>query len=192
MATQSSIMFPDHFLPGTTDNFVSNERIAKDITSTQIWALLANILKWETYYKNCAEITPPSSGSTFLHKSDVFKFSTFGFPPLTCTIEESEAPESNGRAGRLAWSSKTPEGLEIYHAWLVEDLEGQRVRILTQESQIGGVFKEWEAQKPNKMLLGHQDWLDGLVSAAKGEKVGETNLETIKFEVRQLDEKKSF
>jgi hypothetical protein len=150
MSTQSSIIWPEHFKPGTTDNFVSNERIAKDITSTQIWALLANISKWESYYKNCAQITMPSSGP-FLHKSDVFKFSTFGFPPLTCSVEESEAPESNGRAGRIAWSSMTPEGLEIYHAWLVEDLEGQRVRILTQESQIGPVFKEWEVQKPNKM-----------------------------------------
>jgi hypothetical protein len=150
MATQSAIAWPEHFKPGTTDNFVSNERITKDVTSTQIWALLANISKWESYYKNCAQITAPSTGP-FLHKSDVFKFSTFGFPPLTCTVEESEAPESNGRAGRIAWSSKTSEGLEIYHAWLVEDLDGQRVRILTQESQIGPVFKEWEQQKPNKM-----------------------------------------
>jgi hypothetical protein len=66
-------------------------------------------------------------------------------------VEESEAPEANGRPGRLAWSSKTPDGLEVYHAWLVEDLPGQRVRILTQESQIGGVFEKWEREKPNKM-----------------------------------------
>jgi hypothetical protein len=83
MASQSSITFPAHFLPGTTDNFVSNERIAKDITSTQIWALLANISKWRSFYKNCDKITPPGSGGAFLHKGDVFKFSTFGFPPLT-------------------------------------------------------------------------------------------------------------
>lgn len=185
MASQSAIIWPAHFLPGTTDNFVSNERIAKDLTSTQIWALLANITKWESYYKNCGQITPPDSGSTFLHKGDVFKFSTFGFPPLTCTVEESVTPESNGRAGRLAWSSKTPDGLEIYHAWVVEDLEGQRVRILTQESQIGPIFKEWEEQKPNKMLLGHQDWLDGLVTAAMGKQIGTTNLEEIGFPVRK-------
>ncbi|KAH7395193.1 hypothetical protein DE146DRAFT_659436 [Phaeosphaeria sp. MPI-PUGE-AT-0046c] len=185
MATQSAIIWPEHFLPGTTDNFVSNERIAVNLTSTQIWSLLANISKWESYYKNCSTITPPSSGSPFLHKSDVFKFSTFGFPPLTCTVEESEAPESNGRAGRLAWSSRTPDGMEVYHAWLVEDLEGQRVRILTQESQIGPLFKEWEWQKPNKMLLGHQDWLDGLITAANGGEIGKTNLEAIDFPVRK-------
>lgn len=82
--------------------------------------------------------------------------------------------------------SKTEEGLEIYHAWVVEDLEGDRVRILTQESQIGDVFREWSVQKPNKMLLGHQDWLEGLVKAARGEEAGETNLESIDFPVRQL------
>jgi len=62
MSSQSAILWPDHFLPGTTDNFVSNEVIAKDVTSTQIWALLANISKWESYYKNCGQITPPDSG----------------------------------------------------------------------------------------------------------------------------------
>jgi FKBP-type peptidyl-prolyl cis-trans isomerase 2 len=67
------------------------------------------------------------------------------------------------------------------HAWLVHDLEGQRVRILTQESQIGDVFEEMEAKKPNLMLLGHQDWLDGLITAASGKEIGETNLEAVGF-----------
>ncbi|KAI8942511.1 hypothetical protein NX059_000575 [Plenodomus lindquistii] len=185
MATQSAILWPAHFLPGTTDNFVSNERIIKDLTSSQIWALLANIDKWPSYYANCSNITPPTSGP-FLHLHNTFSFSTFGFPPLPCKVEESTPPEANGAAGRLAWSAKTDD-VEVYHAWLVEDLQGQRVRVLTQESQIGSVFKEWEGKKPNVMLLGHQDWLDGLVSKAKGEigeegvKGRETNLGSVGF-----------
>jgi hypothetical protein len=187
MATQSSIIWPKHFWPGTTDNFVTNEVIAPNLSASQIWSLLNNVTKWESYYKNCANITPPSSSPTTLEKGDIFKFSTFGFPPLTCSVEESVAPDSaEDRAGRLAWMSKTEDGLEIYHAWVVEDLEGERVRILTQESQIGPIFEEWGEQKPNKMLLGHQDWLDGLVKTAKGQKVEETNLESIKFPVRDL------
>ncbi|KAH9881889.1 hypothetical protein J1614_001060 [Plenodomus biglobosus] len=183
MATQSAIIWPAHFLPGTTDNFVSNERIVKDVTSSQIWALVANISNWPTYYANCSHITPPDSGP-FLHLHNTFSFSTFGFPPLPCTVEESVPPAANGAAGRLAWSAKTEDGLEVYHAWLVEDLEGQRVRVLTQESQIGGVFREWEGKRPNVMLLGHQDWLDGLVAKAKGEEGGrETNLESVRFGV---------
>jgi len=68
------------------------------------------------------------------------------------------------------------EEVSGYHAWLVEDLEGGRVRVLTQESQLGKPAEELREKKPNRMLLGHQDWLDGLVKAAPGERVGETNL----------------
>lgn len=174
--TQSAIVWPLHYLPGTTDNFVSNEVIAKDLTAAQIWALLNNITLWESYYKNCQSITAPDSGPN-LQKGDVFKFSTFGFPPLTCNVKESVAPGIR-TPGRLAWSAEE-EGLEVYHAWLVEDLEGGRVRVLTQESQIGKVFAEWSEAKPNKMLLGHQDWLDGLVKSARGRKVDDTNLGSV-------------
>ncbi|KAJ4287744.1 hypothetical protein N0V90_012448 [Kalmusia sp. IMI 367209] len=166
MTSQTSIIWPERLLPGTTDNFVSNEVIARGISAQQIWSLLADISKWESYYKNCAQITPPDSGP-HLEKGNAFKFSTFGFPPLTCTVEESVAPKQ-GIAGRIAWYSKTEDGLEIYHAWIVEDLEKERVRVLTQESQIGPVFKKLASDKPNIMLLGHQDWLEGLVQAVRG------------------------
>lgn len=55
----------------------------------------------------------------------------------------------------------------MYHAWIVEDLEGGPVRILTQESQIGKPARELAGKKPNPMLNGHQEWLDGLVSTAR-------------------------
>jgi hypothetical protein len=116
-----------------------------------------------------------------LKQGDTFKFSTFGFPVLTCPVQESVAPK-DGQAGRLAWSAKLEGGpdeeTDVYHAWLVEDLDGGRVRILTQESQIGKPAAELSEKKPNKMLLGHQDWLDGLIAAARGEKVKSTNLST--------------
>lgn len=175
--TQSAITWPAHFLPGTTDNFVSNEVIAKDLTAAAIWALLSDTSKWESYYKNCASITAPASGP-HLRKGDVFEFSTFGFPILMFPVEESVAPGGIGTPGRLAWSA-TVNSVEVYHAWLVEDLAGGRVRVLTQESQIGRVFVEWRKAKPNKMLLGHQDWLDGLVKAARGAEVGQTNLGSV-------------
>ncbi|KAK2614939.1 hypothetical protein N8I77_001728 [Diaporthe amygdali] len=180
--TQSAITWPANFTPGETDNFVSNEVIAKGITSAEIWALLNDITKWESYYLNCGQITAPESGP-MLNKDDIFKFATFGFPPLTCTVEESVTPEKSA-AGRLAWSAEAGEGVAIYHAWLVEDLDGGRVRILTQESQVGQIFREWSEAKPNKMLLGHQDWLDGLVKAARGQQVDETNLKSVGFPQR--------
>jgi hypothetical protein len=179
--TQSAIIWPDKFLPGVTDNFVSNEIIAKDITAEQIWEQLSNISRWQSYYKNCDQITEPENGPR-LRKGDVFRFSTFGLPVLACLVGEAIPPEP-GHAGRLAWSTRlgddTDERIEVYHAWLVEDLEGNRVRVLTQESQIGKPASRLARAKPNRMLLGHQDWLDGLVKAVKGEEIGETNLESV-------------
>ncbi|GAB7329368.1 hypothetical protein MBLNU13_g01155t1 [Cladosporium sp. NU13] len=177
---QSAIIWPLHFQPGTTDNFTSNEVIAQGITATQIWAQLDDISKWQTYYLNCSDITPPSSGP-WLNKGDSFHFSTFGFPILECHVKES-VPPGSGQAGRIAWSAALEggedEAVEVYHAWLIEDLPNGRVRILTQESQIGKPAAGLASKKPNVMLLGHQDWLDGLVAAAKGRKVvkEDTNL----------------
>lgn len=194
--TQAAIIWPDKFLPGTTDNYVSNEIIAKDVTAAQVWALLADISKWPSYYKNCDAITPPNrsgsdsdsgsgSGSTLLQKDDHFQFATFGFPPLHAYVQESVAPSSPGGtggasgAGRIAWYAPVEDGVEVYHAWVVEDLPGNRVRVLTQESQIGEVFVGLREDKPNKMLLGHQDWLDGLVKAARGQDITSTNLGSV-------------
>ncbi|TKA21836.1 hypothetical protein B0A50_08505 [Salinomyces thailandicus] len=185
--TQSAIVWPDEYLPGTTDNFVTNEMIVKGISASQIWPLLNDCTKWETYYgHNVEKVTPPSSGN-FLKQGDVFKFSTFGFPVLTCPVEESVAPAS-GQAGRLAWSAAldgdADSAVKVYHAWLVEDLPGGRVRILTQESQAGKPAAQLAGVRPNRMLLGHQDWVEGLVKAVRGEGVtkGESNLESVGME----------
>ncbi|MFF5140224.1 hypothetical protein ACFY6U_10920 [Streptomyces sp. NPDC013157] len=54
----------------------------------------------------------------------------------------------------------------MLHAWLVEDLPGGRVRILTQETRIGEPAAALANERPNSMLNGHQARLDGLVRAA--------------------------
>lgn len=158
--TQNAINWPEKYLPGTTDNFVTNEVIVKDISAATIWSYLSDISKWTSYYHNCTSITQPSSGP-ILKKGETFKFSTFGFPVLPSRVEES-VPPAKGQAGRLAWSAALDgdedSAVDVYHAWLVEDLDGGRVKILTQESQIGKHAAELAGAKPNKMLLGHQDW----------------------------------
>ncbi|MEU0839583.1 hypothetical protein ABZ370_08935 [Streptomyces sp. NPDC005962] len=88
---------------------------------------------------------------------------------------EFQAP-AESVPGRLSWTAKqdgTPEErLDVLHAWLVEDLSGGRVRVLTQETQIGRPAAELAEQTPNPMLNGHQAWLDGLVRAASGRPLG--------------------
>ncbi|KAI0144618.1 hypothetical protein GGR57DRAFT_322463 [Xylariaceae sp. FL1272] len=162
--------WPQRFLPGTTDNYTSNEVITSGITAAQVWENLADITKWELYYDNVSQITPPSSGP-MLQKGDRFTFSTFGFPPLPAEVQESVAP-AEGMPGRLAWlawvKGDEDNSMDVYHAWIVEDLDEGRVRILTQESQIGKPAIKLAATKPNPILNGHQDWLEGLVRFTKG------------------------
>lgn len=97
-----------------------------------------------------------------------FFFSTFGFPVESRVVEH--VPPVEGRPGRVAWHGWSGDGdqrLDVHHAWLVEDLSADRVRILTQETQNGSAAKKMAIAVPNPMVNGHQEWLDGLVAAAR-------------------------
>lgn len=97
-----------------------------------------------------------------------FYFEALGFPvEAQCT---EFVPPASDQPGRIAWHGWAGEGdtrLVVHHAWLIEDLPGGRVRILTQETQKGKPALELAKTKPNPMINGHQDWLDGLVGAAR-------------------------
>ncbi|KAM5343632.1 hypothetical protein ACJ41O_012169 [Fusarium nematophilum] len=165
---QAAIIWPEKFLPGTTDNFVSNEVIVRGVTAAQVWPYLVDISQWDKYYCNVSRITPPASGP-ILKQGDIFKFTTFA-TSLVSEVTESVAPTTD-LAGRIAWRAWHDGGdltkLEIYHAWIVEDLDWGVVRVLTQESQIGKPASIISRVKPNPMLLGHQSWLNGLTNYAK-------------------------
>ncbi|WP_421108694.1 SRPBCC family protein [Streptomyces sp. NEAU-S77] len=171
MTTQNAINWPEKYLPGTGDNFVSNEVVVRGITAAQVWRYLTDTSAWESYYDNVADISFPRGGGPVLADDLVFSFGTFGFPPLAARVVEFQAP-GDGVPGRLSWTArqdgKPEERLDVLHAWLVEDLPGGRVRVLTQETQIGQPAAELAGQTPNPMLNGHQAWLDGLVRAASG------------------------
>ncbi|WP_343652522.1 SRPBCC domain-containing protein [Stenotrophomonas sp.] len=166
----NAIHWPDGYLPGLTDNFVSNEVIVAGLTAADIWPLLATPSHWPTYYANSANVRFHDGRGPVLAAGDHFYFETFGFPvEARCT--EYVAPTA-GTPGRVAWHGWAGEEgaadrLDVHHAWLVEDLDAGRVRILTQETQNGAPAKALQAAKPNPMINGHQDWLDGLVGAAR-------------------------
>lgn len=71
--------------------------------------------------------------------------------------------------GWHGWSGEegTDTRTDVHHARLVENTDGRRVRILTQETQKGKPAEELHNAKPNPMINGHQDWLDSLVEAAR-------------------------
>jgi hypothetical protein len=164
----NAIIWPEGYLPGTTENFVSNEVIVAGLSATDVWPFLVNAPLWPSYYANSADIRFYDGKGPVLAQGDRFYFGTFGFP-VEAQVEEYVAPAA-GQVGRVAWHGWAGEGdtrLDVHHAWLIEDLSGGRVRILTQETQKGKPAIDLANAKPNPMINGHQEWLDGLVSAAR-------------------------
>lgn len=117
--------------------------------------------------------TPPTpttkrkeEGKTELYPDAPFFFKTFGFP-IDAEIVEFQAPK--GGTARISWhgwaEGDADHRLDVVHAWLLEELPGDRLRILTQESQIGKPAAAMAGT--NTMIDGHQSWLYGLVKAAK-------------------------
>ena len=172
----SGIIWPERFTPGTTDNFVSNEIIVPGIYADEVWDCLTDTAKWPSYYGNVSDIRFHDGKGPVLREGSRFRFTTFGLP-IDAKITEYEAPVDN-RPARIAWhgwmdaAPGREKVLDVHHAWLFEDLPGDRVRILTQESQLGEKARELAATLPNPMLNAHQDWLDGLARATLSDAAG--------------------
>ena len=166
---QNSIIWPENFTPGYTDNFCSNEVIIDNLDIHNVWLNLITPSLWPTYYSNASDVALKQCDSDMLNLNVSFYFKTFGFP-INAQVKEFEAPTAT-TPGRIAWhgwyKGDEHKNIDVHHAWLIEKLPNNRTRILTQETQLGEAAKELANFKPNPMINGHQDWLEGLVSYSK-------------------------
>ncbi|MEF0943916.1 SRPBCC domain-containing protein [Rhizobium sp. BR 362] len=165
----SDIIWPKGYVPGFTDNYCSNEVIVTGLTVADVWPYLNTATLWPTYYANSADVEFDDDKGPELSAGLRFRFKTFGFP-VKAEVVEHVAPVL-GQPARVAWhgwaEGDAETRLDVHHAWLLEDLSGNRLRILTQETQVGKPAEVLAAAKPNPMINGHQDWLDGLVEVAR-------------------------
>ena len=165
----SDIIWPAAYLPGTTDNYVSNEIIVPGLTAAQVWPQLNEPFRWPGYYGNAADIAFYDGAGPVLGPGVRFRFTTFGFP-VEAEVVEYQPPVA-GQPSRVAWhgwvEGDAEARLDVHHAWLFEDLPGGRVRILTQETQLGAPARQLAATRPNPMLNAHQEWIDGLAHSAR-------------------------
>lgn len=164
----NEIIWPQDYLPGFTENFVSNEIIVAGLAAADIWPLLSHASQWPSYYANSANVRLHDGVGPELQDGRRFYFETFGFP-VEAQCNEF-VPPADGQPGRIAWHGWAGEGdtrLDVHHAWLIEDLSQGRVRVLTQETQKGKPAVELAMARPNPMINGHQDWLNGLVRATR-------------------------
>jgi hypothetical protein len=165
----SEIVWPERFTPGMTDNYVSNEIIVAGLGVRDVWPWLEDATAWPGYYGNASEVRFRDGTGPRLSAGARFRFTTFGFL-VEAEVVEYEPPAA-GQAARVAWrgwiEGDADGRLDVHHAWLIEDLPGDRVRILTQETQIGKPARDLAQTRPNPMLNAHQDWIEGLAGAAR-------------------------
>lgn len=167
-ATQFAIVWPDGYLPGKSDNFVSNEVNILGLSAAQAWAMLVDTSAWPSYYSNASDIHFHNGSGPTLWSGARFRFTTFGFSVEAEVIEYH--PPAGGLPGRVAWhgwvEGDAEQRLDVHHAWLFEDLPDGRVRLLTQETQNVRPARELAQALPNPMLNAHQEWISGLAVAA--------------------------
>lgn len=165
----NEIIWPEAYLPGNADNYVSNEMIVSNLNVHSVWHLLNNPLLWPDYYNNASGILFYDNSGPELKLGTRFRFTTFGFLVEAEVVEH--VPPSASSPARIAWhgwvEGDASHRLDVHHAWLFEALAGNRLRLLTQETQIGQPAIDLAGTRPNPMLNAHQAWLDGLIDHAK-------------------------
>lgn len=165
----NQVNWPEQYLPGKTDNFVSNEIIVADLTVSDVWVKLNNPFLWPSYYNNASDVFIYEENVKELSLGTRFRFNTFGFLVEAEVVEH--VPPSAMAPARIAWhgwvEGDAETRLDVHHAWLFEGLSEGRVRLLTQETQIGKPAIELANTIPNPMLNAHQGWLNGLEKSAR-------------------------
>lgn len=168
----NEIFWPYDYLPGTTDNFVSNEIIVKGIAAKDVFDNLIDASNWSNYYENAPAVVFHNVTGPVLSLGAKFSFTTLGLP-MKGEVVEFEPPEKD-RPGRLAWRGRSDgdaeRQLETLHAWLIEDMVAGRVRVLTQESQKGAPAKDLYNASPDILNQDRQEWIKGLARAVVAEK----------------------
>lgn len=102
----NEIFWPDGYLPGTTDNFASNEAIVAGLSAADVWPLLADATQWPGYYANATDLHFHEGRGPVLAAGDRFFFKTFGFP-VEAQVTEYLPPAG---AGRAAWRGTAGPG----------------------------------------------------------------------------------
>jgi len=165
----SDIQWPAGFVPGFTDNFCSNEVIVTGISVDAAWHLLATpTLQAGAYFYGYSRLLELRA-ETELALGDRFDRLAFN----NFVIDQGMLPPDllATQPARLAWhgwaGNDETDRLDVHHAWLIEALSENRVRILTQETQVGAPAKQLASDPSHPMIHGHQQWLDGIVRAAR-------------------------
>ena len=152
-----SIRWPDRYHPSRAPVHVRNERVI-DAPAEVVWAWLVRAEQWPEWYPNSGSVRVTKGPQDGLALGTEFSWRTFGVA-LRSTVMECDAP------ARLAWNA-IGFGVDAYHAWMIEGRDASSCRVLTEETQYGGLARLGAALFPRRMWEGHEVWLARLAERA--------------------------
>ncbi len=151
------IDWPPDLSPGRAHIHARNE-LFTDVPRERIWPWLVRAARWHELYANCHRLRFVGEPGPDLRPGTRFSWWTFGVP--VTTVVRYLVPGE-----RLGWRG---EGLGAsgYHAWSLEPHAGG-THFVTEETQRGLAPRLLRAALRPGLLHFHQQWLEGLVRAAR-------------------------
>lgn len=146
------IIWPERYNGENASVHISNE-LEIEAPARVIWAWLIRAPLWPEWYPTVRAVSLEGD-ATELVPGLKFSWRIFGVT-LSSRVEEFIPCE------RLAWSARF-EGVDAYHAWLIEEKEG-RCRVLTEENQKGWLARLNNLLRPSNMRYHHYLWLEALM-----------------------------
>jgi uncharacterized protein YndB with AHSA1/START domain len=155
---EARIRWPEDYHPSRTPIHVRNE-LRMPASPAVVWAWLIRAELWPRWYPNSHRVRIVNGPRPDLAPGSRFRWWTFGVP-IDSTVAEFVPCE------RLAWTARGI-GVRAYHAWLLRPA-GDGCHVLTEETQRGWAARLGSLVMPNRMLRGHQVWLETLAGKAAG------------------------
>lgn len=145
----STIDWPKAYQPEKSRFYVHNE-IEINASPEQVWAVLIDALKWETWYIGAKNVQMLDSNDLTLKEGCKFSWETMGLS----FVSEIKAFENHRY---LAWESKK-KSIQGYHVWLIVPTDSG-CKVITDESQNGWLTFFERTFQGKKLKKLHDVWL---------------------------------
>jgi uncharacterized protein YndB with AHSA1/START domain len=153
-----SITWPTRFRPEVA-TLVSRAELKIDAPAETIWARLIRAAEWPDWYRGASDVSFELWDGPDLRAGTMFDWTTFDVR-LHSVVNEFEP------VSRIGWHAHS-EGVEAWHAWVLEPTDDGGTIVVTEESLLG-VVPRFAVGLDDAITEQHALWLDRLaIEAAK-------------------------
>ncbi len=152
-----NVRWPPRYQPERCPVYVRNE-LDMAAAPEDVWSWLIRASQWPDWYSNSGKVRFLDGSGPSLSAGARFRWKTFGVTITSCVREF--IPNE-----RIAWDARNL-ALDVYHGWVLHP-SPRGCRVLTEETQLGGLANLGKWFTPERMYRYHQVWLTSLEAKAR-------------------------